>query len=545
MHPLGMTDCFEVNRGVAQGAVESPWVYANFIDGLAQELKARGLGVPIAGRRVALLMYADDIVMLAATQHELQLMNKIASCFARRHRFQFNGEKSGVMLFNVKPGDKARAQAARWTLFGENVEVKDSYVYLGTVTPSDGLSWTAHLKAAIGKARRRSADLLWVCREDRGLRPRTAITLWQSLVRPLLEYACEIWSGQCPAGLAAEAESVQCTFLRGTLGLHANGSGVADDALRAETGCERLEDRWAKLKMGYWRRLFDAEPDRLLHIVATFRHREHVISGGQGYGSKGWMPTAKVVLSAAGLTDYWDDPQKAARECDHSWKARVYRAVETVADSNRAARMAGMPSVQTYNKIKEWGPNDKAYCFSVGEEGRPGRLVPERFLDDRTCLKGTRLKLLCRLNCLPVMDRVGREAKPKWPKQSRVCFACGSDTVENIHHFIMDCPRYTAKRTGLATQVRRILARSTGDLTATAFAEMGSSAQCEVLLGRRIGDPVAEDRIDAAVKRYLTKTWNMRADVTARINAVLGTAYDVQTCALADKLSSARHGYAH
>ena len=74
---------------------------------------------------------------------------------------------------------------------------------------------------------------------------------------------------------------------------------------------------------------------------------------------------------------------------------------------------------------------------------------------------------------------------------------------------------------------------------------MGSPAQCEVLLGRRIGDPIAEDRIDAAVKRYLTKTWNMRADVTARINAVLGTAYDVQTCALADKLSSARHGYAH
>jgi hypothetical protein len=71
MHPLGMTDCFAVERGVAQGAVESPWVYANFIDGLAKELKAQGLGVPIAGRRIALLMYADDIVMLATTQREL------------------------------------------------------------------------------------------------------------------------------------------------------------------------------------------------------------------------------------------------------------------------------------------------------------------------------------------------------------------------------------------------------------------------------------------------------------------------------------------
>ena len=532
MHPLGMTDCFEVNRGVAQGAVESPWVYANFIDGLAQELKAQGLGVPIAGRRIALLMYADDIVMLATTQRELQLMNKIASRFAQRHRFQFNGEKSGIMVFNAKHEAKAKAKAARWTLFGEKVEVKNSYVYLGTVTPSDGMSWTAHLEAAIVKARRRSADLLWVCRADRGMRPRTAVTLWQSLVRPLLEYACELWSGQCPTGLAAKAESVQCMFLRGTLGLHANGSGVADDALRAETGCERLEDRWAKLKMGYWRRLHAAKPDRLLRIVAEFRHREHVRSGGQGFGARGWMPTAKLALSNAGLADYWDDPRKAAREDAHTWKTRVYRAVETVSNAGRAARMADMPSVQIYNRIKEWGTNEKAYSFSVGEEGRPGCLVPERFLDDRTRLKGTRLKLLCRLNCLPVMDRVGREVRPQWPKQNRVCFACGSDTVENIHHFIMDCPRYATRRTGLVTQIGHILSRSTGNLTAAAFAEMGGSAQCEVILGRRIDDPIAEDRIDAAVKRYLTKAWNMRADVTARINAVLGTAYDVQVCAL-------------
>jgi hypothetical protein len=535
MHPLGMTDCFNVERGVAQGAVESPWVYANFIDGLAKELRARGLGVPIAGRRIALLMYADDIVMLAATQHELQLMNKIATRFAQRHRFQFNGEKSGVMLFNVKPEAKAKAQAARWTLLGEKVEVKDSYVYLGTVTPGDGLSWTAHLKEAIGKARRRSADLLWVCRADRGMRPRTAITLWQAMVRPLLEYACELWAGQCPVGLAAEAESVQCTFLRGTLVLHANGSGVADDALRAEAGCERLEDRWAKLKMGYWRRLFIARPDRLLRVVAAFRHQEHVRSGGSGFGSKGWMPTAKAALSKAGLMDYWDEPRKAARESLSRWKERVYHAVEAVSEADRSARMRRMSSVRMYNRIKDWGTNDWAYSFSVGEEGRPGRLVPERYLDDRTYLKGTRLKLLCRLNCLPVMDRVGREVRPKWPKQDRVCFVCGSGAVEDVHHFIMDCPHYAARRAGLIAQVEHVLSRAACDLTAPAFAGMTSQAQCEVILGRRIGDPIAEDQIDAAVKRHLTKTWNMRAGTTAKINAVLGTAYDVSVCALAEK----------
>ena len=189
--------------------------------------------------------------------------------------------------------------------------------------------------------------------------------------------------------------------------------------------------------------------------------------------------------------------------------------------------------MRVYNRIKDWGTNDRAYSFSVGEEGRPGRLVPERYLDDRTYLKGTRLKLLCRLGCLPVMDRVGREVRPKWPKQDRICFVCRSGAVEDVHHFIMDCPHYAARRAGLVARVEHVLSRASCDLTAPAFAGMTSQAQCEVILGRRIGDPIAEDLIDSAVKRHLTKTWNMRAGTAAKINAVLGTAYDVQVCSLA------------
>ena len=66
---------------------------------------------------------------------------------------------------------------------------------------------------------------------------------------------------------------------------------------------------------------------------------------------------------------------------------------------------------------------------------------------------------------------------------------------------------------------------------------MDRQAQCEVILGKRIDDPAAKDRIDAAVKRYLVKAWNLRAEVTARINATLGTAYDVQVCSLVAKAS--------
>jgi hypothetical protein len=48
-------------------------------------------------------MYADDMVMLVSTQTELKKMNAIATAFAKRNRFEFNGEKSGVMHCNAPP----------------------------------------------------------------------------------------------------------------------------------------------------------------------------------------------------------------------------------------------------------------------------------------------------------------------------------------------------------------------------------------------------------------------------------------------------------
>jgi hypothetical protein len=46
-------------------------------------------------------------------------------------------------------------------------------------------------------------------------------------------------------------------------------------------------------------------------------------------------------------------------------------------------------------------------------------------------------------------------------------------------------------------------------------------------LGQRIGDPALENRIDRNIKRYLQKAWNIRAPVTASVNAVLGKDYEV------------------
>ena len=92
----------------------------------------------------------------------------------------------------------------------------------------------------------------------------------------------------------------------------------------------------------------------------------------------------------------------------------------------------------------------------------------------------------------------------------------------------MDCPLYERKRAGLIKQVCVVLANSASELLPHDFKSLCVQEKCEVLLGKRIGDPVAENRIDSAVKRCLTKAWNLRSGVTASINAVLDTKYSVR-----------------
>ena len=166
------------------------------------------------------------------------------------------------------------------------------------------------------------------------------------------------------------------------------------------------------------------------------------------------------------------DPQPLPDEATHS-------------DEIRANNLIEKPSASTYCNIKSWGPNPKEYSFSSGEVHRLGQHVPERYLDDRSNIKGTRLKMLCRLGCLPLMDRVGRESKPPWPHDLRTCATCNAGKFEDTHHFVMDCPKYEDKRGPMLRRVVTELTRSEGELTAVGFANMHSRNQLAILLGKR------------------------------------------------------------
>ena len=190
------------------------------------------------------------------------------------------------MAFNADVDTKAQVASEPWVLSGEKVEVKCNYKYLGVDILEDVTSWKTYITRAIIKATRVTEDLEWACRRSGGLRPRAAAALWKAIVRPILEYAAEIWAGDIGIAEARAAEKVQTDFARSMLGLVGLQS-ISNDSLRAEMGMEKLTTRWAKLRLGYWRRIQVAASDRSLVAIASLR-RKHVVWGLNRAGES-WM----------------------------------------------------------------------------------------------------------------------------------------------------------------------------------------------------------------------------------------------------------------
>ena len=512
--PFGETQWFKITRGVAQGAVESPFLYSCFINALAGELKDKGLGIQIAGVITPLLLYADDIVLLANSIAELRAMNEVVTNFAYRNRYTLNGDKSAIMVFNASPEVVSEVEQEPWTLSGEPVEVKTQYKYLGVNLLCNVADWTVYVNRIIAKATRVSQDLAWICRRDAGLRPRSAVTLWKAIVRPILEYAAELWAGEIPKTLADRAEAVQTSFAKVILGL-VGCQSIPHDLLRAELGMERLESRWEKLRLGYWRRIHVANPDRTFSGLAKLRIKHF----NWGRAHSGWMKGTNELLTARGMASHWADPSLCTERCKGDWKDEVYEAVEAAQQRDVHQRLAGMigESASRYSRIKQWGRIEPEFARFSGEIGRRGALVSEPYLDGREEPIGCKLKLMCRMGCLPTLHRVAREQS--WPAHLAVCMMCNSGEIENMQHMINDCAAYATHRSKMLGGIRTAASRATG--VDEAQGHWGPHIDIDLLLGKSTGSNRIDSIVDKSVQRFMKKAWRTRSGLTEALNTVL------------------------
>jgi len=116
---------------------------------------------------------------------------------------------------------------------------------------------TAVGKKALFALRRRCNDLSITD-------PEVMCQLFDSLVRLVLSYSCEVWTSCTGAKRLQQVEQVHRIFLRGILRVNKTTSTFA---VLGEFGRYPLEYFWWQQTLKYYNRLREPTPDRLLYCA--------------------------------------------------------------------------------------------------------------------------------------------------------------------------------------------------------------------------------------------------------------------------------------
>jgi hypothetical protein len=261
MHPTkGLSTWFSCGIGVKQGCPLSPLLFGLYLDGLEKHLDALDGDSPLqlADIVVKLLLYVDDLAMMSETPQGLQKQIDALSKLCVERQLVINVNKTKVVVF-----EKHRSVAPEFTYRGTTIERVQSFRYMGLEFHS-----TRGMAVAIAKLTVAGKKALFaLCRRCNDLSitdPKVMCQLFNSLVRPVLSYACEVWTGYTRAKGLQQAEQVQRMFLRGILRVNKTTSTFV---MLGEFGRYPLEYFWWQQTLKYYDRLRESTLDRLLYCA--------------------------------------------------------------------------------------------------------------------------------------------------------------------------------------------------------------------------------------------------------------------------------------
>ena len=117
-----------VPQGVKQGCKLSPTLFSLYINDLASEIKQMNLGVDIDELQLSILLYADDIALIAPDVDSLQLMLDKLHEWCSKWRLSIHSDKTKIVHF--RPSNVQRCNK-QFSCGNVTIEVTDRYKYLG------------------------------------------------------------------------------------------------------------------------------------------------------------------------------------------------------------------------------------------------------------------------------------------------------------------------------------------------------------------------------------------------------------------------------
>jgi hypothetical protein len=183
----GNTRTININDSIRQGGVLSVIQYANLMDEIAKEIneKKLGNGQKDNGKKIACLLWMDDVALISDNEKELQDMLNITDEIAKKYRIKFGNEKSKIISIGTK-------KVTNCSLGDMKLEHTENYKYLGYIMNTKNNN-KDHINAIKSKAEMAYQTSLSIMgnKDFRGMEMAVAWKLIKSTVIPILTYAGE------------------------------------------------------------------------------------------------------------------------------------------------------------------------------------------------------------------------------------------------------------------------------------------------------------------------------------------------------------------
>ena len=128
--------------GIKQGGINSPGYFGCYMNGLTKLLQENRIGCHIYKQFLALILFADDISLLAPSRSALQKLIDLCSEYCNSIALTFNPRKSKILVFLKSRVDLNNL--APITLNNSAIEYTDTIKYLGvSIISAKGFCFSA------------------------------------------------------------------------------------------------------------------------------------------------------------------------------------------------------------------------------------------------------------------------------------------------------------------------------------------------------------------------------------------------------------------
>lgn len=404
-----LSDEFYTGSGVKQGCLLSPTLFSIYLNDLHEHL---GGGATVGPINIRLLMYADDIVILADDILKMQNMIHRLETYCKMWNLEVNLSKSEMMIF--RKGGRVSNQE-KWLFNGEPIRITNEYTYLG-VTLSPKMSFKKHIEKRNISAKN-CINATWkdfLTKKEIGLDAKW--NLFKSVCRAIQSYGAQIW-GFC---LFDEVDKLQRYFLKKILRLP---PFTPTYILLLETGIENNHIYTLDLHLRYIiKTLFDYKTNRLPNQLTKLIIEKEVY----------WYNDIKkltrnvntLCISECSTREHW--------ECLRADIITGLNRIETELNREKATATERFYSNLNFREPQTYFEINNISAISYIFKARCDLLE----------LNGTRFQ----------------------HQRSRICSLCNLNEIENILHFIGKCPihrhiryRYFKKTTLTETELINIL----------------------------------------------------------------------------------------